>query len=560
MEKQLTGYPSIDKPWLKYFSKEALTTPLPECTIYSYLWENNKDHLSDIALIYFNRKISYKQLFSQINHTEKAFLREGVKAGDIVVLATVALPETVFALYALSKIGAIADIIDPRLSASDMKACIIETNAKLFFCIDAALPNAIKAIPGTLVKNVIGMSPADSLPFLLKAGYKIKSRVAKDKHIISWKEFLNVASVEQEQYQPQISSNMPTLMTHTSGTTGKSKGVLLSHNNINGLAFQYSLGMDHERGQRYMNVIPPFIAFGVCVAIHLPLSMGMVCILIPKFEVDKFYDYLKAYKPNHFTCTPSNMDNLSKDLRPIDLSYFRVPSVGGDYISSIQEERINNYLKRHNCPVELVKGYGMTEVSSSACTTMKDCNKKESIGVPLCKMVISVFKPGTEEELPYNQQGELCFSGPNVMLGYYNNIEATSNILKVHSDGRKWIHSGDIGYMDEDGFVYVLDRLKRMIHLSNGYDLLPSIVEHVIIELPQVEACAVVGYTDEDGKTQVKAYVVLTGTSTEKEILDYCKNRLSPEIIPQSIVFIDKLPLTPVGKIDYRALEEEIKK
>lgn len=229
--------------------------------------------------------------------------------------------------------------------------------------------------------------------------------------------------------------------------------------------------------------------------------------------------------------------------------------MGGDYISWKTEEKINSYLKKHGVKYDLVKGYGMTEVSSSACTTKNGYNKPGSVGFPLAKMIISIFQPETERELKYNEEGEICFTGPNVMIGYYNNVEATNTTIRKHCDGKKWVHSGDIGYMDKNGFLYVIDRMKRIIHLSNGVMLLPSKIERCILELNQVSSCAVIGHMY--GKElKARAYVTSKDEINEKEIMSYCRKNLANNILPQDIVFIDKLPLTPVGKIDYIKLEK----
>lgn len=264
---------------------------------------------------------------------------------------------------------------------------------------------------------------------------------------------------------------------------------------------------------------------------------------------------VKKYRPNHFTCTPSNLEYLSNDQRKIDLSMLLVPSVGGDYISCKTEEKINAYLRNNGAKHNIVKGYGMTEVSSSACTTKEGFNKQGSVGFPLVKMTISVFEPGTEHELKYNEEGEICFSGPNVMLGYYNNDEATQSTIRRHSDGRMWVHSGDIGYMDNDGFLYVIDRMKRAIKLSNGIMLLPSKIERCILELEQVSSCAVIGHMY--GQTlRPRAYVTVCDDITEEKIMLHCDREIEENIMPGDIIFIDKLPLTPVGKIDYMQLEK----
>lgn len=548
-----TGYPSIDKPWLKYYSEEAINYDFSNQNIYDTLFSSNKDNLSDIAIEYCGTHISYKVLFDQIERVEKSLRAFGVKEGDIVTLSMVTTPELIYLFYALSKIGAIANIIDPRLGKDEVTRTIIDTNSKVVVSIDL-VASYINQILKDFNVSIIAVSVGGFFSKIHNIFYGLSHTLKSEKRIIKWNDFLS-KSMDTDRKHVKIDSNMPVLMTHTSGTTGKPKMVMLSHNNVNAVTVQYKLGMTYKRQQKYMAVIPPFIAFGICVAVHLPLCLGMICIPIPKFEVKKFYSYLKKYNPNHFTCTPSNLEYLSNDKRKIDLSNLIVPSVGGDYIGWKKEEKINSYLRMHGCKYELVKGYGMTEVSSSACTTKNGFNKPGSVGFPLVKMIISIFEPQTENELKYNQEGEICFTGPNVMIGYYNNQEATKMVLRRHKDGNIWVHSGDIGYMDEDGFLYVIDRIKRLIHLSNGYKLLPSKIERCILNLDEVEACAVIGH-QYNIDYKARAYVIRKTNVTESEIMSYCKKQLPSEIIPEDIVFIEKLPLTPVGKIDYKKLED----
>lgn len=557
-EQKMTGYPSIDKPWLKYYSEEAKNNKYNGSTVYQYLYENNKNHLNDIAIQYFGTSISYGEMFEKISVVEKCLKQLGVKKGEIVSLFTVNTPETICLFYAISKIGAVADIVDPRFSKEEIGLLLKNNNSKYCFILEPLVPLFENVSKEHENLKIVYISPKDSLNGIEKVVYGLKNNTKKSIDFLSWEQFFNLNKHSDGIIDKDVetAANDVVLMTHTSGTTGKSKGVMLTNNNINAVAFQYKWGMPHERKQKYLAIIPPFIAFGVCVAIHLPLALGMTCIILPQFDVNKFGKYLSKYKPNHFTCTPSNLDTLALDNKKIDLSYLIVPSVGGDYISAKQEKRINRYLSDCGCKYELVKGYGMTEVSSSACTTMNNHNKYESVGFPLLNMTISIFKPETDVELKYGEEGEICFCGPNVMDAYYKVEQATSKIKRLHSDGNVWIHSGDIGYMDEDGFLYVHDRIKRIIHLSNGVDLLPSKVERVVNEHPAVENCALVKNIEINGEVTSKLYVVRKKDVEKMELSELCKESISEQMCPAYIEFIDNIPLTPVGKIDYRKLEE----
>lgn len=281
----------------------------------------------------------------------------------------------------------------------------------------------------------------------------------------------------------------------------------------------------------------------------------MADILVPQFNSHDFHKYLKKYTPEHFSCAPMSMEPLITKQNDASLSFLVTPAVGGDYINACFENKINEYLSAHGCKHQLVKGYGMTEVSSSACTTTDYCNALGSVGIPLVKMTISVFAIGTTNELTYGEEGELCFTGPNVMLGYYKNPEATAAALKRHADGQIWMHSGDIGYMTEDGHVYVVDRLKRAITVD-GQCILPAKTERVLLAYPCVEKCAVVG----NKLSQFVAHVVLAASAdanmVREQLVQACDEKLSENARPVKYVFCKALPLTPVGKVDYRALEQ----
>lgn len=550
-EKKLTGFPSIDKPWLKYYSEEAINAPLPECTVYEYLWERNNDHFDDIALIYFNRSISYRSLFLHIDSAEQALLYLGVSTGDIVSIALPSMPETVYLFYALSKIGAVANMIDPRSDADMLRHYLQEAESKVFIYLDRCESVVDAVLPSVGVKTAVSVSPAQSLPIARYLKHTIKS-----KNSISWNTFIRSGKAHPQNSVIADVVSTAVLMTHTSGTTGMPKGVLLSNRNINAVAHQYEVKIDHRRGQRYLCVIPPFIAFGVCVAIHMPVTLGVASVLIPQFVAADFMRLLRRYRPEHLVCTPSNYEALLACKSNTDLSFLLSPGVGGDSMEAGYERAVNQYLSNHGCKSGVLKGYGMTEVSSTSCLCWPDCNGIGSVGIPPVNMMISVVEIGTTDELLYGELGEICFSGPNIMLGYFKNPEATAAALKRHGDGQVWMHSGDVGYMTEDGMVYVVDRIKRAVYID-GQRVFPSTVERILLKCGSVDKCTVVG--NKTGK--LISHVVIQGKQSEDEIRGIlaalCKAELPGYAQPSEYVFRDSLPLTTVGKVDYRALEQE---
>lgn len=273
------------------------------------------------------------------------------------------------------------------------------------------------------------------------------------------------------------------MIVHTGGTTGTPKGVMLSDGNLNTMAFQYKrLGVEFTREQNFLNIMPPFIAYGVVLGIHMPLVLGLNDVLIPQFDPNKFADLIIKYKPAHLMGVPTHFDKLRTNKKMInyDLSFFKSAGAGGDAITAQFETEINQFLKEHKSEYDIAKGYGMTEISSAATACRGTVNKFQSVGVPHLKTVVSVFEPDTDKELPYGAKGEICMTSPTVMLGYYANEKETNQLLRVHSDGKTWIHSGDLGYMDSDGFVFIEGRTKRLIIRHDGFKIFPTLIENKI--------------------------------------------------------------------------------
>lgn len=561
-----TGYPSVDKPWMKYYSNDAIHSEMPRCTAYDYLWESNKDFLSNTALSYLGNSISFSDLFSNIEKVALAFQKMGIKAGDIVVFTTVTTPEIIYSFYALSRLGAISNMVDPRTSADGIKEYIKEVNARLLVALDIALPKIEEAIKGTSIERVIVVSPADSLKKFLKILYKIKNPTIKTcENITLWKDFLASGKgiLNEEPYK----EDRCCLIVHTGGTTGSPKGVMLSNENLNALVCQSILTeIDMQRIHTWMDIMPPFIAYGIGMGIHLPLVIGMKTYLVPSFDPQKFDELLLKYKPIHMVFVPSYWGTIinSRKLKNKDLSFIIAPTVGGDSMDINLERAANKFLKEHGCKYTVTKGYGMTEVCAGISGTLDANNEEGSVGVPFVKTVVSVFKPGTEEELKYGEIGEICITGPNVMLGYYNNDAATNEIMRIHGDGKKWIHSGDMGYLNENGSIFIVDRMKRMIVRYDGFKVFPSLVEKAILSHEGVEKCCVVRVTDPEhsqGDLPVAFVIKQNDYDSEKltkELSLICKKELPEYAQPVKWMYIDSIPYTPIGKVDYRALEQMI--
>lgn len=567
LERTQTGYPSIDKPWLKYYTEDAINTPLPECTVYEYLLENSKDNLDDVALVYFDRKITYRELFHNIDRAAKAFKAYGIKQGDVIVMTTVTTPETIYAFYALNMLGAVANMVDPRTSKDGIKNFINEVKAEIVLTIEVAYPKIQKAIEDTNVKRILVVSPSDSLAPVKRVLYNITNKKQQLSQTgVRWKDFLSSGNNEEYSAVP-YKKDTCCVMVHTGGTTGMPKSVMLSNDNLNVMAMQYyQLGVEFNRKQNFLNIMPPFIAYGIVLGIHMPLCLGLNDVLIPQLDPKKFPNLIKKYKPAHLAGVPMHYEQLrlSPKMKDFDLSFFQMTGCGGDGMAEGFEQAINEFLYEHKCKYPITKGYGMTEISSAATTNKTELNKLGSVGIPHIKTTVSIFEVGTDKELMYGEDGEVCMHAPTMMLGYYNNPSEESKILLKHQDGKVWIHSGDIGHMDSDGFLFINGRLKRMIIRPDGHNVWPSQIENVILKYPTVKECTVVGLPNSENQSGKipTAFIVLESGKTSADDLTqkidtFCKEYLPERDCALDYRFIDALPLTPIGKVDYRALENQ---
>lgn len=571
----MTGNPEIDKPWLKFYDEDKISFDLPNMTVSDYITKNNKDNLESTALEYFGKKISYNELDEKTLETKKAFLKMGIKPGDVVSFCVPTLPETYYAWKALIDIGAIANMIDPRTNASTIKDFIEKSNSKMVFYIDIAAPKMIPIINELGIDNIVTMAASDSLPAHLKALLKLKDSFSKktktekpNKNIINWKKFIKNGKDYEGDF-PVIKDklNQPCSVVYTSGTTGVSKGSLMTNKNFLAMVYQNKCAnMGWEKNDIMLGIMPPFIAYGLVCGFSLPLCNGMQVDIIPKFEADKFDSYILKHKPNHIMGVPSYLDSLttSEKLKDKDLSFIKTAIVGGDKMVISSEKKVNEFLKAHNSNAKISKGYGMTEMSSNAIYTINDdCNELGSVGVPLIGNGFKIInKDG--ETLTYNQIGEVCLTGPTLINGYFNNESETKKAFVVE-DGQRWIHTGDHAIMNKDGVVTFYDRIKRIIVRSDGHNVWPSRIEKIIESNPKVLKCCVTGVKESEhnnGEIPTAFLVIKDEFLPEtQEIIDElnedCLSKLPERDIALQYVVKDELPLTPVGKIDYRKLSSE---
>ncbi len=569
----LTGYASIDKPWLKNYSEEVISEDLPQKTIYEYLILKNAENLDKYAIEFFGNKLTYRELIEKINECADSFVSYGIQKGDVVTICMPTTPEMVIMFYALSKIGAISNMIDLRKSPKEIEEYTSEVKSKMFIGIDL-IEDKMKTIKeNTGVQEVVSVSIYESfnpiLKGLLKVKDTIKTKKIHSKDFLRWKDFLKHGKGKFFSFPINYEPDLPVAIVHTGGTTGKSKGVILSNENINKCARQCEIcGLDFSDKGTWLDIMPPFIVYGVGNGLHLPLSMGMKVILMPKFDPQKYDEILLKYKPNYMAGVPSHYGYLldSKKLEGVDLSFIKTPIVGGDKMDYNLEVQVNEFLKNHGCKTKIIKGYGMSEVDAAVtvCAT-NEANKLKSVGIPLSHSNLGVFDPETNEELGYNQNGEIRISGPNVMLGYYDNPTEEEKVLHT-INGQRWIYSGDLGYFDEDGNLFVHGRYKEMIIRPDGFKVYPSSIEDIIMQHGFVSECKVVGCRDfsESQGELPKAFIVLKREFDEdikgkilNEIRQLCEANLAEYSLPFAYEIRESLPVTAIGKIDTLALKKE---
>ncbi len=572
VEEEKMGYPSIDKPWLKYYSEEAIKKDIPEnVSVYEHMKSINMKHPNRVAINYYNNLITYQELFDKVDEFANRFYELGVRNGDIVSICMPSTPETVISFYALNKLGAICDMIDPRSNPEQLEYYLKENQSKLLILCEnyykVLLPATQKS--DKLQKIIITpITPYAPLFLKILVGMKTKKEnlvINKDNRYIHWNNFAKTKS--KTNVPSELNKDNVAIIVHSSGTTSLPKGIVLTNDNVNAIAFQYKqTTLKTDPGSKFLSVIPAFASFGMVASINLPLCLSMENILLPIVSPKIFVKNMKKYDVNFTLTIPANFKVLSREKNMKKLTTLYGPGCGGYSLNSVEEEEINKFLREHESPSPMLMGWGMSELSSTACLEVPECSKLLSSGIPLCKNTISIFKPGTDEELSYNEEGEICVQGPTIMKGYLNNPKKTEEIIKTHSDGTKWLHSGDIGYMDEDGRIIPVDRMERMIIKGlDGFKIFPQKIEEAIATSKYVSTCIVVGFKEEKIGVIPKAYIVLKPEFQEYEsealedIKNKCQAQLSIRAIPDEFEFIDAMPYTSMGKIDFKLLENGLK-
>ena len=566
-EQKLTGYPSIDKPWLKYYSEEAINAPLPEGSLYDYMIAENKDRMNCTAINYFGKKITYEQLDSRIQECAKALIAHGVCPGDIVSVCMLTMPEVLVLLYAINRIGAVCNFLVLNATEEEIHKQIASTESRLVFTVDLAAGKIREAAVGTSVEEVVVIPLSASMPAPVAWVVKLKSRKEPPMEgMTGWKRFLRQGKRGGALPSVPVRSDAMAVLEYTSGTTGESKGVMLSNQAINSVAFHYkraSTVLEFHSGERFLCVIPPFLAFGLVPALVMPLCIGFELIMEPDPAPKATARSFVKYRPNHVMCGPLHVESIVQcpQVKKMDLSFLSTLAYGGEKSDPIWEQKITEFIEERGAPHEVSSGYGLTETATSFCITTHRTREM----LPFVKNNIKILNVDTGEELGFGQEGEVCVTGPSLMLGYYKHPEATEELF-FESDGIRWMRTGDLGMVTEKGFFHITGRIKRIFWKMGDDDIVyrvyPMKIEEVICQCEAVAHCAVVGRKNTAKGYDPIAFVVKKNDEqAEHDILssikENCKQHLQVNSQPTEIHFIESLPMTRAGKIDYRALEKE---
>ena len=528
---------NVKTPWFKtagdipttleYFdgsmvdAMEATAKCLPDTTAYNF----------------YGNKVSFQDFIAQVHAAAKALCAQGVRPGDRVTICMPNTPQAIILFYAVNRMGAVANMIHPLSGEEEIVHYINDD-------VTDGLAGVKKLLYPLTVKQKV------SLP--------------KNADILLWRDFISAGKRWKGAYIHHAASGDVAAILYSGGTTGTSKGILLSNLNFNALALQTGTAGDClHPGHTMLSIMPVFHGFGLGVCIHTVLYWGGTAILIPQFDAKSYCKLLGQYKPNYIAGVPTLFEALLRmeDAQKLDMSQLEGIFSGGDSLTPELKNKVDLFLREHGSKEQVREGYGTTECVTASCLTPRFFFKSGSIGIPFPDTYYKIVIPSTHDEVPYGTVGEICLSGPTVMLGYMDNPRETAQTLQQHEDGQLWLHTGDLGVMDEEGFIYFKQRLKRMI-VTSGYNVYPSQIENVLDAHPDVLMSTVIGVKDDYKMQRVKAFIVpkpgvQPSEELKRSILDYCSRRVAKYAIPREIEFRSELPHTLVGKVAYTVLERE---
>ena len=555
-------------PWAKYYKGKG-TIETPDKSLYDYFEERALTHPNAIAYDYFGTQKTYHEFLKEIDNIAKAYKSIGIRPGDVVTILMPNTPESIASFFAINKIGAISNMVHPLSGEEEIKYYIESTHSVVLLSIDMCYDKIKNILGDTDIYKVIFASVGSSMPIGLKLGYrftkgrKIKTP-KKDIEYILWKDFIKGSSSYSGKYHVHTKASDKAVILHSGGTTGTPKGIVIPNRCFTSLIEQAQAEAFNNVGvgDSMLSILPIFHGFGLEICIYLPLCIGAKAIIRPAFDANKFDKLLMKTRPSCILGVPTLYEALTNtNNKKLDLSNLKWIISGGDSLKPALEDRINEFIASKGARCTLSQGYGMTESLGATVFAYRENNKKGSLGIPLPSNYVKIVIPGSQEEVPTGEDGEICITGPTVMDGYLDNEVDNNSTLQKHSDGYIWLHTGDIGYIDSDGVIFYKQRLKRMI-ISSGYNIYPNQIEEVIERHPAVLKCTVIGIPHKYKMEVAKAYIVLKDGYTKSltiknEIKELCKKNLAVYSVPKEFEFRNSLPNTLLGKVDYKKLEKE---
>ena len=521
------------------------------------------------AYIFFGRRTSYSRMMAKIHRIARSLKAMGVSKGDRVTIALPNCPQAVCMFYAVNMIGAVSNMVHPLSAEKEIQYYLEQSGSKVAVTLDQFYGKFRNVREDVNLETLIITSIKDEVGPVVRFGYNLTEgrkheKVPSDAPVIMWDEFLASGNGFKGEYRDERDSQESSVILYSGGTTGVSKGVCLSSYNLNALTRQIvSVNPGYAIGDRMLAVMPIFHGFGLGISIHTTLCEGGSCVLVPRFTPDSYVKLMLKYKCNYIAGVPALFEALIRmpEMMKADLSFLKGIFSGGDSLSVALKKKMDTYLNEHKAKVQIREGYGLTECVTASCLTPIHTSREGSIGVPLPDMYYKIVEPGTDRELAYGEMGEICLAGPTVMIGYNGHDEENSKTLRNHPDGMRWVHTGDLGRMDKDGFIYFTQRLKRMI-ITNGYNVFPSQLENVIDAHEKVSMSCVIGIPDPIKQQRIKAFITLKPgieptQQVKDEVMEHVRKWVAKYSLPSEIEFREDLPKTLVGKVAYRVLEEE---
>lgn len=557
MSENKTGFPSIDKPWLKYYSQNAIEEKAFEGNLWKNIYENNKNYLQEVALLYFGKKITYKKLFEETHRAAKAFYNVGVREGDIVLLCMPAIPETIYSILAINKLGATANLLNPLFNEQQMIDRMRETGAKILVVVSEVFDRVEKAVSYTSVETIITLPATNSLGkiiSLIKGARRITTSTC-------WNDFRKKGKNSDYITAPYLPEK-PAIVVYSSGTTGASKGIQLTNRSINSTICEGgNIDFEWKRQDIWMNPIPIWFSTGICASILVPLRYGITVLLEPQYDFEIFYKHIVKYKPN-FMISASGLYTYLERNHYSEKAYksFKFLVCGGEYIPLNVENRINNWLKANGAVQLLHKGYGMCECGGTVTCSAYHNNAIGSAGIPTPHVTVAAFDISSNKELTYGQRGEIRVYTPCHMKGYFKNSEETERYFYLDSKNREWCCTSDIGYVDEDGSVYICGRISESYTKDEEVIYLFDI-ERAVLNHSKVKQCKTVASCINGQTIHVCHLVLEKGANREKvltEVINQCKDSLEEKYHPHLFkLYCESLPVSLSGKLDIEKMKED---